>query len=57
VIASYTDMGELTQPLNALVRLGTIAHHIAKAPNLVEMANISQNGLKSSQIGVDVGQN
>ncbi len=54
MVASYADMGELTQPLDALVGLGTIAHHVAEAPNLVEMADISQNCVKSSQIGMDV---
>jgi hypothetical protein len=54
MIACDTDVWQRIQALNALVGLWPVANDIAQTPNLIKLASISENRLKSSQIAVDI---
>jgi hypothetical protein len=54
MISRKTNEIELEQPVDAFIRLWSIAHHITQTPDLLEISGILEYSVERSEVGMDI---
>ena len=56
VVAEHTlQVGELGDAFNTFIRVGTVTHQVAQAPDGIEWSGVGEHGFEGEQVGMDVG--